>query len=109
MKKGITTSKSSKKMGRVQIRSLLISCIVVLVALIFTLPFVIINGNKGVGPTEVEQGDTKQISGVYYATAQEVEESGVAQVPMSEKGGAIYVGSGSTYTMSGGCIKSQHA
>ncbi|MBQ7467075.1 MAG: hypothetical protein IJS74_03270, partial [Clostridia bacterium] len=94
---------------------LLISIILAVFAVALTIGLIFVNKgrtyNQTIQPSVVEETDTKDktIPGVYYATAQEVEESGVAQVPMSEKGGAIYVGSGSTYTMSGGCIKSQHA
>ncbi|MBQ7466601.1 MAG: leucine-rich repeat domain-containing protein [Clostridia bacterium] len=57
------------------------------------------------------QQDTKDrtIPGVYYASAQEVEENGTALAPMSEKGGAIYVGAGSSYVMNGGTYKGSSA
>ncbi|MBQ7466695.1 MAG: leucine-rich repeat protein [Clostridia bacterium] len=58
---------------------------------------------------QTEDTKDKSIPGVYYASEQEVEESGVAQAPMSEKGGALYIGSGTTYTMSGGTLKSHSA
>ncbi|MBQ7466495.1 MAG: leucine-rich repeat domain-containing protein, partial [Clostridia bacterium] len=68
--------------------------------------------NQTTPPSVVEEESTKDIKnipGVYYASEQEVEESGVAQASMSEKGGAIYVGNGSSYVMNGGTFKSQSA
>ncbi len=68
--------------------------------------------NNDVSSPSQEQGAEPEeinIPGVYYASAEEVEESGVADAKPHEKGGAIYVGNGSVYNMTGGTLKSHSA
>ena len=56
------------------------------------------------------QGGTKEIkrgyveNGIYYATPEEVEASGVADAPIETKGGAFYVSNGTQVTISAGVV-----
>ncbi|MBQ7466559.1 MAG: leucine-rich repeat protein [Clostridia bacterium] len=58
---------------------------------------------------EVEETTPERydIPGVYYAS--ENEDSGASQAPLTAKAGSIYVGSGSSFTMSQGAIRSHSA
>ncbi len=91
----------------------LISFGVVIALLVFTFSLIIVNNNKQEpAPAQIEQTeDTKNqtIPGVYYATAEEVELSGVADAPRSQKGGSIYIGSGSSFTLTGMAIQGHTA
>lgn len=90
----------------------LISFWVVLIALIFTIPFIIVNNNKKESaPAQIEQSDIKDksILGVYYAKLGEIAVANVAGEFTKSNGGLLYIGKGSVHTMNGGKLSGQSA
>lgn len=69
---------------------------------------IIVNNMQSEAPVSqvVQQAEKQQHPGVYYASAEE--ETGASEAPRQSKG-AIYVGSGSTFTFSSGTIKGHSA